>query len=71
MLRELEEEARARGVLEQAYGVALSIKDQQGVAESLRQLGSLYYLQGDGIAYWNCTAMRPQWVQPKSKRAGR
>ena len=46
MLRELEDEGWARSALEQAFGVAETIEDQQGVAESLRQLGFLYYLQG-------------------------
>src|SRR2546425_11777135 len=45
VLRELDE-GRARSALEQAYRVALTIQDQQGMAPSLRQLGILYHLQG-------------------------
>src|SRR2546427_10157186 len=45
VLRELDE-GRARSALEQAYRVALTIQDQQGMAPSLRQLGFLYHLQG-------------------------
>src|SRR2546427_11381727 len=46
VLRELDDEGRARSALEQAYRVALTIQDQQGMAQGLRQLGVLYHLQG-------------------------
>ncbi len=46
LLKELNDEGRARSALEQAYGIAQTIEDQQGVASTLHQLGSLYHLQG-------------------------
>src|SRR3989442_2062358 len=46
VLRELDDEGRARSAMEQAYRVVLTIEDQQGVAQSLRQLGFLYHRQG-------------------------
>src|SRR3989442_352204 len=64
VLRELDDEGRARSALEQAYRVALTIQDQQGMAPSLRQLGFLYHLQGGwdrALELYHRALRTPSW----------